>query len=108
MYSKSPHPLNHTYYCTSVRISNNYTSVIIIYGSRTRTWKAIGAVHVYKDRPESIESTVTHPSMGFKIQLNHDYHNHGGCGPNYCCCFVPLKRDDMYEKYKGKRPILFG
>lgn len=64
---------------------------------RTGRWKAIGAVHVYHPRPYSYRSTVTHPRIGFKVLWHDDYQSEGGCGPNYCCCFVQLEDIDAHR-----------
>ena len=64
---------------------------------RNGKWKAIGAVHVYHPRPHSSRSTVIHPSVGFKVLWHDDYQSDGGCGPNYCCCFVQLENVDAYR-----------
>ena len=61
-----------------------------------RAWRSIGAVHVYERRPHSLRSTVINPTLGFKVLWYNNYHTQGSCGPNYCCCFVPLENLDAY------------
>ena len=51
------------------------------------TWKCIGSMHVYYDRPATGDGTT--PKLGLK-QYYFAYNEcGGGCGPNYCCC-VPV------------------
>ena len=51
------------------------------------TWKCIGSMHVYYDRPSTGDGI--NPKLGLK-QYYYAYNECGGdCGPNYCCC-VPV------------------
>ena len=51
------------------------------------TWKCIGSIHVYPDRPTTGDGVT--PKLGLK-QAYYGYNVCGGdCGPNYCCC-VPF------------------
>ena len=53
------------------------------------SWSAIGAVHVYENRPSSVaHSWFSTP--GLKVLRITDYEYHTRCGPNYCCCSVGL------------------
>ena len=54
--------------------------------TKSRKWSCLGAIHVYGKRPVSGPSTVSNPSMGFKVFWNSNYHKGRNCGPNYCCC----------------------
>ena len=57
-----------------------------------RTWRCLGALHVYKGRPSSSAGTINQPSMGFKVYWSSTYHTWKYCGPNYCCCQGNCKR----------------
>ena len=50
------------------------------------TWKCIGAMHVYYNRPKTGDGVT--PKLGLKQYYYGYIHCHGGCGPNYCCCAV--------------------
>ena len=54
--------------------------------TKNQQWSCLGAVHVYGGRPVSGPSTLSKPSMGFKVYWSSSYHRGKNCGPNYCCC----------------------
>ena len=53
-------------------------------------WKSIGALHIYASTQSSAPSTVTNPSIGFKVQWRDNYDTVSRCGPNFCCCMALL------------------
>ena len=50
----------------------------------SRGWTAVGALHVFKNRPVSTPGT-----LGLKV-FRYSSVKTNGCGPNYCCCHVPF------------------
>ena len=54
--------------------------------AKITTWKCIGAMHVYFNRPATGDGST--PRLGLK-QAYYGYGacgRGGTCGPNYCCC----------------------
>ena len=49
-------------------------------------WSAIGAFHIYYDRPSTTSGTVDNAMLGLKSKRECTLHN--GCGPNFCCCIA--------------------
>ncbi len=58
--------------------------------SSKQQWQCLGAIHVYPNRPVSNPSTLTSPSIGFKVYWSPSYHEGQHCGPNYCCCLAAV------------------
>ena len=50
------------------------------------TWSAIGAFHIYPNRPSTTDGTVDNAMLGLKSKREGIYYN--GCGPNFCCCLA--------------------
>ena len=67
--------------CTSVKLRNQDPT------TRTKTWFASAALHIYPNRPSSRPGTVAAPHLGLKVFRYTDVHQ-SGCGPNFCCCHV--------------------
>ena len=51
-------------------------------------WRASAALHVYRNRPSTLPSTVAHPHLGLKV-FRYQNIDSPYCGPNFCCCYVP-------------------
>ena len=49
-------------------------------------WSALGAFHVYRNRPSTTFGTVDNPVQGLKSKRTHTDVN--ACGPNFCCCLA--------------------
>ena len=49
-------------------------------------WSAIGAFHIYYDRPSTTFGTVDNAMQGLKSVRTSTTYN--GCGPNFCCCIA--------------------
>ena len=56
--------------------------------TRSRTWVASAALHIYANRPSSAPGTAADPHIGLKVYRYPSIHQ-SGCGPNFCCCHVP-------------------
>ena len=55
-----------------------------------REWSSIGAFHVYLDRPFTSQGNTCAPHMGLKVLQRASFETYTNCGPNFCCCYVPL------------------
>ena len=57
--------------------------------TKNKQWRASAALDVYKHRPSSSPGTIDNPHIGLKV---YQYQNIDatGCGPNFCCCYVPV------------------
>ena len=55
-----------------------------------KVWRASAALHVYRNRPSSSPGTIAHPHLGLKVFQYQDIDSSPGCGPNFCCCYVPV------------------
>ena len=53
-----------------------------------RSWKSLGALHVYKKQPSSNTNDNSHPKEGLKVYWSKTYQTRTRCGPNYCCCLA--------------------
>ena len=47
-------------------------------------WSAIGAFHIYNNRPSTTFGTVDNAMLGLKSVRTSTHYN--VCGPNFCCC----------------------
>jgi len=63
--------------------------------TRSREWRAAAAIHVYRNRPSSSPGTAAAPHIGMKVFRYGTIHG-TGCGPNFCCCHVPVWKKDCY------------
>lgn len=72
---------------TCIQICNSLYLRVLDQQTTHLPWSAIGALHVYKNRPSSTATRVK-STQGFKVLWITDYEYHENCGPNYCCCSI--------------------
>ena len=70
--------------CDVICLSANLTQQDL--QTASHMWSAIGAFHIYKNRPSTTLGTVANAMQGLKSKREPT--NTNTCGPNFCCCIA--------------------